>query len=50
MTEGATNKTIYPYLAYSALTDRVYIMLNKNGDKIDVTSRFDWISKERGNT
>lgn len=42
-----SEKNKYPYLAYSELTKRVYIVLNGNNDKIDVTEQYEAIVKER---
>lgn len=36
------NKKKYPYLAYSQLTNRVYIVISKD-EKIDVTNDFELI-------
>ncbi|MBQ7810793.1 MAG: hypothetical protein IJ346_07535 [Clostridia bacterium] len=38
----------YPYLAYSELTKRVYIVLNGNNDKIDVTEQYEAIERIKG--
>ena len=36
----------YPYLAYSELTGKVYIVLNEN-EKIDVTTQYEFIKDKR---
>lgn len=40
------NKKKYPYLAYSQLTNRVYIVISKD-EKIDVTKQFENIADMR---
>lgn len=44
------NEIKYPYLAYSEITGCVYIVLDKRGNKIDVTSQYEFIVKEREKT
>lgn len=41
------DKIRYPYLAYSEITGCVYIVLDKRGSKIDVTSQYEFIVRER---
>jgi hypothetical protein len=40
------SKINLPYLAYSDLTNRVYIVIDKE-TKIDVTSQYEYIVRER---
>lgn len=41
------NDIVYPYLAYSEITDCVYIILDKHNNKIDVTSQYEYIRRNR---
>lgn len=41
------NEIKYPYLAYSEITGCVYIVLDKKGNKLDVTSQYEFIVRER---
>lgn len=40
------NKVQYPYLAYSELTNQVYIVLNRD-KQVNVTSQYEFIMRER---
>ena len=43
------NEIKYPYLAYSEITGCVYIVIDKKGNKVDVTSQYEFIVRGREN-